>query len=103
MTKEGVAVKDLCRRTAIKYHCYICSGFNRAERKSCDMVDCELWEYRSGRIPAERTAIQRNEAITAYCTGCCGESYAEKKHCPQDCPLFPFRMHRADKSIEITT
>lgn len=43
-----MARKRLTRAQAIRKHCIMCSGDNRAEVKSCTAKICYLWPYRMG-------------------------------------------------------
>lgn len=102
LSKDGIEIKNLSRRTAIRHKCWDCSGWNYAEIKDCEHTDCELHPYRMGKLPKDKTSTERSQTIREYCSWCSnGES--EKKHCPcKDCSLFPFRMSQTDKSVEIT-
>lgn len=98
---EGYRIADLNRRKAITERCLNCSGFSYVERKKCEHTDCQLWLYRLGIGKCESKA--RNSAIRTYCRDFCteGGGYAVSR-CPStNCPLFPYRMTKVDRTMEV--
>ena len=86
--------KPLPRPQAVRQHCAEC---REGQPSNCDMVDCELYPYRTTKL--EPNATSRTQAIKNYCAGCCGGSYREKKICHiTDCTLWPYRMGSPKRS-----
>jgi len=42
---------------AIRLKCYDCSAYNQLEIERCDIEDCPLWEFRSGRARRDRRQV----------------------------------------------
>lgn len=100
--KDRHKIVDLNRRRAIRLRCWNCTGFNYAEVNRCDMVDCQLHPFRSGK--GKQDAKARNQAIRQYCLRCCAGQPSEVSKCPAlDCPLWSFRKGRIDRASEIVS
>lgn len=95
--------KNLNRRKAIALHCLVCSGHSRKDRRWCDHTGCQLYPYRCGNNKPKPDPKERAKAVTCYCTACVNGQVSEKRYCPRDCILFPWRYSRVDKSIEINS
>jgi hypothetical protein len=66
----------------------------------CQIPECQLFPFRMGT--GEQDAMARAKAIHEYCRWCTLEQLTEIKACPsQLCPLFPYRLSRIDRSVEI--
>lgn len=90
LTLKGIESVYLNRRTAIKFKCLDCSGFEFAEMRNCEHKDCSLWQFRTGK--GEQDPVNRNRAIKSYCMWCTLDQPYEISNCPSDnCPLFIFR------------
>ncbi len=92
--------KDLNRRKAIRERCMNCVAWSPKEVEDCFAVDdCQLYLYRSGR--GKQDAKARSKAIREYCLWCCaGQPYEVQKCVSRYCPLFPYRHHKTDRSVE---
>jgi len=90
LTAKGIESVYLNRRTAIKFKCLDCSGFEYAEMRNCEHKDCSLWQYRTGR--GVQNPTDRNRAIKSYCMWCTLDQSHEITNCTSvNCPLFIFR------------
>ena len=52
LTKDGLKEMDLTPMKAIRLKCLECANFQWSEIKNCNIEDCALWIYRSGKKPA---------------------------------------------------
>jgi hypothetical protein len=100
-TKDGHEIVKLNRRKAIRYRCLNCGGWSPAAVRDCGHDDnCPLYSFRSGM--GKQNAKARSKAIRAYCYWCCGyQSSLIPKCTVTDCPFFPYRMSKIDRSAEI--
>ena len=99
-TKSGYKIIDLNRRKAIRERCLNCSGWVLKEVSNCDLVDCSLYPFRSGK--GKQNPKKRGNAIRGYCRWCMNGQRSEVSKCvSQDCPLFPFRQNSIDRSSNI--
>lgn len=90
LTPNGIESVYLNRRTAIKFKCLDCSGFEYAEMRNCEHKGCSLWQFRAGR--GKQDPINRDRAIKAYCLDCMLDQPYEITNCTsENCPLFIFR------------
>lgn len=100
--KDGTkAPMELTRGRAIRLRCLDCVGFKSSDVRSCRDEGCPLHPLRMGKLDGMAGA-ERARRITEYCNWCSGDQPSEKKGCPMDCPLFPFRYGtRLDRAGEI--
>ena len=54
LTKEGIVFKTLTPMSAIRHKCKECSNFQWSEVRDCEIKDCALWMYRSGKKPDQK-------------------------------------------------
>ena len=100
LSKNGHKIITINRRKAIRENCKICSGWNYKEVDSCDLVNCRLYPYRTGK--GKQNAKARFKAIRQYCLWCCANQSYEVAKCPvSDCPLHPYRKGTLERSPEI--
>jgi len=52
-TIDGTTVVDLTRRSAIKFFCKECMGFNEAEVSACTSPLCPLYPFRNNKAITE--------------------------------------------------
>ena len=93
--------KDLNRRKAIRERCMNCVAWSPKEVENCIFADdCQLYPFRSGQ--GKQDAKLRAKAIRAYCLDfcCVGQPYEVQKCVSRYCPLFPYRHHKTDRSVE---
>ena len=96
---NGTGSLRLSRRNAIKAMCFECSDFSRKEVRNCELTNCKLYPYRTGKGKQDPEA--RKRAIWDDCLECMGTQAYLVWNCPDgDCPLHPFRMSRADFPVE---
>jgi hypothetical protein len=86
--KSGHKVIELNRRRAIRERCLNCSEWNSAEVDRCEMVDCQLYSFRTGQ--GKQNAKQRTKAIRAYCAWCM-DTEQPSRCAVMDCPLYCYR------------
>ena len=99
---DGLKVVEMNRTKAIKERCYNCSGYSHKEVRNCEHTTCQLYDYRTG-INKRRTADEKRKAIRHYCRDFCmdGSSDSVSNCTSLDCPLYPYRMSKIDKSVFI--
>jgi len=99
-TKNGYKIVDINRRKAIKERCQNCVGFSYAEVNRCEMLDCSLHPFRTGK--GYQDSKKRQASIRAYCLWCCLDQPGEVLKCPaMDCALWHYRKGRIDRTVEI--
>ncbi len=90
LTSAGIESVYLNRRSAIRYKCLDCSGFERDEVMKCIHDDCPLYRYRT--LKSKQDSEQRRKAIKEYCMWCSVDQPSEINNCTsENCPLFIFR------------
>lgn len=90
LTPNGIESVYLNRRTAIKFKCLDCSGFEYAEMRNCEHKNCSLWQFRTGN--GQQDPANRSKAIKEYCMWCTLDQPFEISNCTsENCPLFIFR------------
>lgn len=109
--KDGLKTIELNRRRAIRERCLNCSAWSPKEVKNCGFDSypkdtklqtkhCYLYPYRSGK--GKQDVKQRAIDIRKYCLWCQAGQPNEVRLCvTQDCPLFPYRQTKIDKTYEI--
>jgi hypothetical protein len=106
--KDGLKIVSLNRRKAIRERCLNCSAWSPKEVKNCKFASypkdtegyCRLLPYRSGK--GKQDAKQRAIDIRKYCLWCCAGQRNEVRLCvTKDCPLFPYRQTKIDRTYEI--
>lgn len=55
--------EPLQRARAIRMKCLECCGGNSAEVRRCEISDCTLWPWRSGRRPAQNAQEGENRVL----------------------------------------
>jgi hypothetical protein len=61
---DFTAQAPLRRNAAMREKCLECCSRNSAEVARCQMVDCALWPYRSGRLNRGQEIVQEDETET---------------------------------------
>ena len=90
LTPSGIESVYLNRRSAIKFKCMDCSGFEYAEMRNCEHQDCSIWQFRTGN--GQQDPVNRIKAIKAYCMWCMLDQQYEITNCTSiNCQLFIFR------------
>ena len=98
--KTGPKVVNLNRRKAIRERCFNCSGWQWVIVSDCELQECELFIFRSGK--GKQDSKLRAKAIRDYCLWCMNDQRKDISKCVScDCPLFPYRNSTTDKSLEI--
>jgi len=97
--KSGHKIVNLNRRKAIRERCLNCSGWIPKEVKNCELTECRLHSYRSGK--GKQNAKDRSKSIRDYCLWCMAGSRFELSKCPSSaCSLFAYRNSTVDRSAE---
>ena len=89
------------RRSAIYYRCLECSGDSPKEVNDCQVLDCPLFDFRTGR--GQHDSKYRALSIRRYCYEWCMQKQASLVWtCDYKlCPLFSYRRSTIDKSAEV--
>jgi len=104
-TKDGFRVTHINRRRACRFMCIECMGWGEANREvdACngEMLDgtiCALIDFKDMRAP--QNAAKRSKATRLFCRECMGGNSALVADCSSVyCPVFPYRLTKADKSV----
>ena len=89
------------RGKAIRYYCLECVSFSSDEVKKCTMLECQLFPYRFGKRPKDKTSRDRAKAIRSHCLECVCGDLEWIRECPSDlCPVHPYRLsgYQTDKT-----
>jgi hypothetical protein len=54
LTRSGPELKTLTPMKAIRNKCLECANWSAHEVRHCQITDCALWAYRSGRNPERK-------------------------------------------------
>ena len=87
-SKNGHRLVELNRRRAVRERCLNCSGWSWKDVDECKLVDCQLYQFRTGQ--GKQSAKERTTAIRSYCAWCMATEHPSK--CiVRDCPLWCYR------------
>jgi len=99
--KNGPKIVNLNRRKAIREKCLTCSCWILKDVDNCEFINCPLYSFRSGK--GKQNTKARARAVREYCLLWCmnGQHVEVVKCVSKDCPLFPYRLTKVDRSAEV--
>jgi len=98
-SKDGNETVNLNRRKAIHERCLNCSGWIPKDVARCNLEDCSLYKFRSGK--GKQDSDERSKAIRTFCILCMNGQVGEVAKCTSPtCPLYIFRMGSLVKALE---
>jgi hypothetical protein len=102
LRKNGLEIVSLNRRKGIRERCLNCSAWHHKEVTNCELSDCPLHPFRTGK--GKQNPKERARAIRKYCLWCMNGQLTEISNCPSvDCPLFLYRKTRMERPGKINS